>query len=125
MPAQDLVVSPSHRILMSGEPVSLNFGESEVLAPAKHLKHRAGVAVQAIPQVTYIYLLLDQNEVLLFNGAWTESFQPGGYSMDGLDEGSRAEILGLFPKLATLQGLSSYGAARMGLTKHEAQLLAG
>ena len=125
MPAQDLVVSPSHRILMSGEPVSLNFGESEVLAPAKHLKHRAGVAVQAIPQVTYIYLLLDQNEVLLFNGAWTESFQTGGYSMDGLDEGSRAKILGLSPKLATPQGLSSYGVARMGRTKHEAQLLAG
>ena len=125
MPAQDLAVSPSHRILISGEPVSLNFGKSEVLAPAKHLTQRAGVAVQATQQVTYIYLLLDQNEVLLFNGAWTESFQLGGYSMDGLDEGSRAKILGFFPKLATPQGLSSYGVGRMGLTKHEAQLLAG
>jgi hypothetical protein len=45
--------------------------------------------------------------------------------MDGLDEGPRAKILGLFPQLTTPQGLSYYGAARMGLTKYETRLLAG
>jgi hypothetical protein len=122
MPARDLVVSPRHRILMSGERVILNFGETEVLASAKHLTHRAGIAAQ---HVTYIHLLLDHHEVLFSNGAWTESSQPGSYSMDGLDEGPRAEILGLFPQLTTPQGLSSYGAARMGLIKYEMRLLAG
>ena len=124
MPARDLVVSTRHRILMSGERVSLNFGETEVLASAKHLTHCAGIATHAVQHVTYIHLLLDHHEVLFSYGAWTESFQPSSYSMDGLDEGPRAEILGLFPQLATLQGLSSYGVARMGLTKHETRLLA-
>jgi hypothetical protein len=45
--------------------------------------------------------------------------------MDGLDEGPRAEILSLFPQLTTPQGLSSYGAVRMGLIKYETRLLAG
>jgi hypothetical protein len=68
---------------------------------------------------------LDHYEVLFSSGAWTESFQPGSYSMDGLDEGPRAEILSLFPQLTTPQGLSSYGAVRMGLIKYETRLLAG
>jgi hypothetical protein len=125
MLARDLVVSPRHRVLMSGERVSLNFGETEVLASAKHLTQRAGIAAHAVQHVTYIHLRLDHHEVLFFNGAWTESFQRGSYSMNGLDEGPRAKILGLFPQLATPQGLLSYGAARMGLIKYETRILAG
>jgi hypothetical protein len=69
MPARDLVVSPRHRILMSGERVSLNFGETEVLASAKHMTQRAGIAAHAVQHVTYIHLLLDHHEVLFSNGA--------------------------------------------------------
>jgi hypothetical protein len=77
------------------------------------------------PKVTYIHLLLDYHEVLFSYGVWTESFQPGGYSMEGLDKGPRTAIVGLFPQFAIPQGLSSHGAARMGLTKHETRLLVG
>jgi hypothetical protein len=37
MPARDLVVSPSHRVLMSGERVSLNFGETHGHLEKLHL----------------------------------------------------------------------------------------
>ena len=59
------------------------------------------------------------------DGAWTESFQPGDYSLEGLDVAQREEIFALFPDLRTPRGTEAFAASRMVAKKHEARLLLG
>lgn len=123
LPERDMMVSPNHRLLVANDRTQLYFDEHEVLVAAKHLL--GGRAVQEVDSIgtTYLHLLFDQHEVLLSNGAWTESFQPGDYTLKGMGNAQRNEIYELFPELKTNAGLESYGAARRTLKKHEARLL--
>ena len=54
------------------------------------------------------------------DGAWSESFQPGEMTLEGLGAEQRAEILALFPELATG---ASFPAARLSLKAKEARVL--
>ena len=72
---------------------------------------------------TYIHFMFDHHEVVLSNGAWTESFQPGDMSLKGVGNAQRNEIFELFPELRTRDGIEDYQAARRSLKKHEAKLL--
>ena len=67
--------------------------------------------------------MFDQHEVILSDGAWTESFQPGDMSLVGVGAEQRSEILELFPELETRVGVESFIAARRTLKSHEAALL--
>jgi len=125
LPERDLVLSPNHRSLMTGERASLNFGETEVLSAAKHLIGMDGIDAIQTGSVSYIHIMFDHHEVILSNAAWTESFQPGDYSLKGLKDAQRNEIFSLFPELQDQQGLDGYQSARRGLKKHEARLLVG
>jgi Ca2+-binding RTX toxin-like protein len=125
LPERDMMVSPNHRMLVANDRTALYFDEHEVLVAAKHL-----VSMDAVRQVTtsgtaYIHFLCDKHEVVLSNGAWSESFQPGEYTLGGLGNAQRNEIFELFPELRSEQGQRSYGAARKTLKAFEARLLAG
>lgn len=122
-PERDMVVSPNHRMLIVSEIAQVMFGEREVLVAAKHLLGLDGVSQANVGEVSYVHILFDQHEVVLGDATWSESFQPGDYSMRGIADQSRDEILALFPELATTEGLNDYSAARMSLKKHEAKLL--
>jgi hypothetical protein len=124
MPDRDIMVSPNHRMLVANEMTSLLFDESETLVSAKHLVGKTGIQRALVPSTTYVHILFENHEVVLANGAWSESFQPGDYSMDGLENGQRSEILQLFPELAEMDGLTNYASARRSLKRHEAELLA-
>ena len=123
LPERDMLVSPQHRVLITGEQPALYFDESEVLVAAKHLTDREGIDVVDVSDITYIHIMFDSHEVILSDGAWTESFQPGDMTLGAMGDAQRAEILALFPELATAQGVEAYTAARRALKKHEARLL--
>lgn len=123
LPERDLLVSPNHRLLVSNERTQLYFEESEVLAAAKHLVGSPGIHAVDTLSVTYIHFMFDRHEVVLSNGAWTESFQPGDYSLKGIGNAQRNELFELFPELKTREGIENYQAARKSLKKHEARLL--
>lgn len=123
LPERDMMVSPNHRVLIANDRTALYFEESEVLVAAKHLTEQKGVDVADVDQVTYIHFMFDQHEVVLSDGAWTESFQPGDLSLQGVGQDQRREIFELFPELQTRQGLDAYTSARRSLKKHEARLL--
>jgi len=123
LPEQDMMVSPNHRMLVANDRTQLYFDEHEVLVAAKHLVGTQGVqTVQAIG-VNYIHFMFDRHEVVLSNGAWTESFQPGDYTLKGMGNAQRNEIFELFPDLQSQEGLEDYSAARRTLKRHEARLL--
>lgn len=123
LPEHDILVSPQHRILINNERTSLYFEESEVLVAAKHLTGLKGVDAVGTLGVSYVHFMFENHEVVLSNGAWTESFQPGQSVIDGLGGEQREEIYQLFPELKTQEGLKDYTAARRALKKHEAHLL--
>jgi hypothetical protein len=124
LPETDLLVSPNHRILISGQNNEIFFEESEVLVAAKHLVHIDGVdVVTSQTGVSYVHIMFAQHEVILSNGAWAESFQPGEFVMKSIKSAQRDEIMELFPELATQAGADAYTSARKTLRKHEAQLL--
>ncbi|UWQ94145.1 cadherin-like domain-containing protein [Rhodobacteraceae bacterium M385] len=123
LPERDMLVSPQHRVLITGETPQLYFEESEVLVAAKHLVGKQGVSVMDTMRTTYIHFMFDRHEVVLSDGAWTESFQPGDQTLGAMGEATREEILALFPELATEGGLTDYAAARRSLKAHEAKLL--
>ena len=124
LPERDMLVSPQHRVLVANDRTALYFEEREVLVAAKHLVDGAGITEASdVTGVSYIHFMFDQHEVVLSDGAWTESFQPGDYTLGGLDSEQRAEILELFPELTEKAGREGYAAARKTLKRHEALLL--
>ena len=126
LPERDMQVSPQHRVLIHSDRAALYFEDREVLAAARHLTGLDGVETAAgDAPVSYIHFMFDQHEVVLSDGAWTESFQPGEQTLDAMGQACRDEILALFPDLADGEGIATYRAARRALKRHEARLLVG
>lgn len=123
LPEHDMLVSPNHRILVSNDKTTLYFEEREVLAAAKHLTGLGGVDEVSTLGVSYVHMMFENHEIVLSNGAWTESFQPGDYTLKGIGNAQRQEIFELFPELETEDGVRDYASARRSLKKHEARLL--
>ncbi|MEI4231541.1 Hint domain-containing protein [Roseovarius sp. D22-M7] len=123
LPLHDMLVSPQHRMLINSDRAALYFEDREVLASAKHLTDMAGVERADVSALTYVHFMFDQHEVVLSNGAWSESFQPGEQVLDGMGRAQRDEIFELFPDLRDRQGITAYQAARRALKRHEARLL--
>ncbi|NJM82870.1 MAG: Hint domain-containing protein [Tabrizicola sp.] len=120
IPERDMMVSPNHRILVASDRTTLSFSEPEVLVAAKHLM--AGQAVQTVESsgTTYIHFMFERHEVILSDGAWTESFQPDDHTLKGMGNSQRLEILELFPDLKTAEGRAAFEPARRTLSRDQA-----
>ncbi|MBB3710815.1 Ca2+-binding RTX toxin-like protein [Limimaricola variabilis] len=123
LPERDMMVSPNHRVLLTGDRAQLYFEDSEVLAAAKHLVGSKGIHSIDVSRTSYIHFMFDRHEVVLSNGAWTESFQPGDHTLKGIGAEQRDEIFELFPELRQRAGIDNYRAARKALKRHEARLM--
>jgi len=67
--------------------------------------------------------MFESHQLVLSDGAWTESFQPGVETLQSIGQAQRDEILALFPALSEQIGIKQYNAARNTLKRHEARLL--
>ncbi|WP_295044375.1 Hint domain-containing protein [uncultured Paracoccus sp.] len=121
-PSRDLVVSPQHRVLVRSRIAHRLFEHGEILAAAKHLIGLPGIEV-SVPSggVTYFHLLFDRHEIVLSDGAWSESLFTGPEALKSVSDAARREIFALFPDLS--QGRRSQPARRL-LTGRETQQLA-
>lgn len=122
-PERDMMVSPSHRMLVTDVRNALYFDTHEVLVAANQLLQKQGIHRVAVIGVSYIHFMCDQHQIVLSEGAWTESFQPGAFTLNGMDMAQRSEIFDLFPALKTQTGIATYATARRTLKRHEAQLI--
>ncbi|MGB5863064.1 MAG: Hint domain-containing protein [Sulfitobacter sp.] len=123
LPERDMMVSPQHRVLIANDQTALYFEEREVLVAAKHLTDMEGIDVVDVSATSYIHLMFDRHEVILSDGVWTESFQPGDMSIAGVGDAARDELLELFPELGTTAGIEAYASARKSLKMYEAKLV--
>lgn len=118
----DLLVSPQHRMLISGYQAEMLFGEPEVLVAAKHLVGMPGVTQQEQTMVTYFHLMLDRHQILFAEGVETESFYASETGLEAISTHCKARLFEAFPYLE--QDLTAYGdTVRPCLKAHEAKLL--
>lgn len=100
LPCRDLIVSPQHRVLVRSRIAQRMFGASEVLVAAKLLLDLDNVSIcTRDPDVEYFHVMFDEHQIVLSEGAETESFFPGPQAMRSVGAAARAEIVALFPDL--------------------------
>lgn len=99
LPARDLLVSQQHRVLVRSAVAARMFGAQELLVAAKHLAEVEGIDILwNADGVTYVHLMFAAHEVVVSNGAETESFYPGPQALLALGDAAE-EIFTLFPQL--------------------------
>ena len=123
LPERDMMVSRQHRMLVCGPRAELLFGSDEVLVRAHHLTCLPGVSAVQVTEVTYLHMMFDRHEVVVADGAWSESFQPGERSINGLDGEEREELFKIFPELQDQAVPAQFEAARVTLKSFEAKVL--
>ena len=124
-PAQDMVVSPAHRFLVRCEDVFQNLSEPEALVAARHLVNGRTVRRVPVLGVSYLHILCDRHQVILANGAWTESFHPDDRVMRAMGNSQRQELLALFPEIDTIGASARFPAARRVIRPSLAQVFRG
>jgi len=117
-----LMVSPQHRVLISGWKAEMFYGAAEVLVAAKHLVNGVNVTQEPMRSVTYHHFLCDRHELVWSNGCLTESFFPGDVMMQE-DTAVYDEITALFPELGQRTGAFKVKTARTVLRGFEAAVL--
>lgn len=117
-----LSLSPQHRVAIKSAAVELLFGEPEVLIAAKYLCGLPGVSISPQSRIRYTHFMFDSHQIVRSNGALTESFFLAEQPLNSLSHGPRAELLALFPELAS--GYDAFGAtAAMTLDSRQAAAL--
>jgi hypothetical protein len=122
-PEAELLVSPDHRLLLSGPDAQALFNTPEVLVTARDLVNGRSVIVDlAVRDVTYIHLLLPGHNVLWANGLETESFHPASADVSMLDQADREQLLQYLPEVADDPHVYG-GYARRNLSTSDAAIL--
>lgn len=118
-PEPDLIVSPQHRLLVTGPAAEALFGTPEVLVRACDLVNDLGIRpLHGLTGVTYVHLLLPRHELIWANGVLTESFHPGAAPLDHLDRDQARGLASICPDPA------AYGPpVRRPLSRAEAAIL--
>ncbi len=119
VPEADTMFSPNHRVLVSDGLVAPQTDEKAVLVAAMDLTELPGVELMDPQDTTYVHMIFARHEVVLCNGAWTESFHAGDQSFRGAGNAQRMELLELYPELRTREGLDTYKSAQQSLNKHK------
>lgn len=100
LPERDLFVSQQHRILVNSKIAGRILGDNEVLVAAKFLTEIDGIDIDdSAADLDYFHLLFDRHEIVVSEGAETESLFTGAEALRSVEPAARAEILALFPEL--------------------------
>ena len=95
---RELILSPNHKVLVSGWRTELFLGVDEAMVPAKSLINDQTILRVPQDKIKYYHILLDNHELVLSNGVWTESFYPGPQALRMLDRKSLAELKQVAPE---------------------------
>ena len=99
-PDEELLVSPSHRMLIQGPEAMALFNTPEILLAAKDPINGTTITVDVtVSEVTYIHMLLPDHQILWANGVETKSFHNANATLSVLDATDRVRLLAQFPDL--------------------------
>lgn len=124
-PTQDLLVSPQHRVLVRSKIAQRMFGTNEVLVAAKQLLLLDGIDVaDDLREVEYYHILFDDHQVVISNGAETESLYTGPQALKSVGAAALEEIFTIFPELRDRDPAERPQSARMLLSGRQGRRLA-
>ena len=104
-----LLVSPRQRMLIDDWRAEVYFGEDRVLVAAEVLLDSQETRpVLAAEGVDYVVLLCAQHEILLAEGALTESFHPGDAGLQALTAAERASLAAVLPEAELARRRTAY-----------------
>ncbi len=118
-----LLVSPQHRMLVTGWKAELHFGQAEVLVPAKALVNGTTIKPCPMPRVSYHHILFDKHQIVMAEGIASESFHPGKALLTE-DRAIHAELVSIFPELESPDFQAPFETARPCIKPQMARLLA-
>lgn len=93
VPQNDLIVSPDHQMLLTKQLVAGALPSVEILVPARCFLGRAGVVVAPQREVAFVHVLMERHEILLADGAWTESYRPDTSVVRALPDLVREDLI--------------------------------
>nr|WP_228028434.1 Hint domain-containing protein [Donghicola mangrovi] len=93
VPQTDLLISPDHQMLLTRRLMPRALPCNELLVPARHLLSQAGVVVAPQREVEFVHVLMERHEILLADGAWTESYRPDSSVVRSLPNDVRVDLL--------------------------------
>ncbi|MEM7508509.1 MAG: Hint domain-containing protein [Pseudomonadota bacterium] len=73
LPWRDLIVSPGHRLRLSGYQAQMFFGEDDVLVPAIALTRLDGIEIAGQTRITYHQIAFDRAQLVRAEGNWCET----------------------------------------------------
>ena len=124
VPSRELLVSPQHRVLIRSVIANRMFGADKVLVAAKKLIGIDGITrADDIDRVEYFHMMFERHEVVISNGAPTESLFAGQEALKALTEEARAELFDIFPDLLSESFLPT-PAAFIPLGRQQKRLVA-
>lgn len=120
LPAQDLIVSSQHRILVGGRDQLDGTFPKECFAPAKALTNLTNVRfMRGKSEVTWVHFALEAHHVVRANGLYAESLFLGKMVVQGLGLSERRDVEKIFGR-APIDGTALNGPpARPFLTVRE------
>lgn len=108
-----LLVSPRQRMLIDDWRAEVYFGEDRVLVSAEALSDSRDIRPPLSPEgVAYVMLLCDRHEILLAEGALTESFHPGETGLASLTAPERAGLAAVIPDADLIRRRAAYPIVR-------------
>lgn len=117
---RDTLFSPQHRMLIDDWRAAYYYGHPEVLVAAHCLVNGETVTRVEGGDIEYFHLLFEQHEIVIANGAKSESYYPG-HAMTRSDRATQAELLRLFPQLV---GSGASRTARPVVRPRDGRLIA-
>ena len=124
LPTRDLLVSRQHRMLVRSRVAERMFGAREALISAIKLTALPGIYVdESVEDVEYFHILFDQHEIILAEGAASESLFTGPEALKSVHTKARAELMQLFPNLTRLD-YKATSAAHIPSAKLQTALVA-
>lgn len=110
VPERDMVLSPNHRILVSGQSQSTS-GSEESLIALRELVGTPGIEYLALPSVCYYQFLFSGHQIILADGCWSESYHLNSAGMAGLKATDRDQLAQTVPE-AFCEGAPEVPVAR-------------
>jgi Hint domain-containing protein len=96
-PAQDLIVSPQHRILVGGHRQLADLFVTEGLVPAKSLTMLRGIRhMNGKTNITWFHFACARDEVVTANGCLSESLLLGPVAVNGLPRAEARVVVEIF-----------------------------
>jgi len=123
-PAQDLLVAPAQRMVLSGWQAEVLFGESRVLVAAEALVNGKNISLIKQPSgLEHFHILFDKHETIAANGTTSESFYPSKLAINSLPAEARQALAKQVPELGSLDRSHPFDLVHPAISAAEAALL--